>query len=106
LVTCHKPVLFAQTFLPLERNDNEQQQSPQKQERTTRTHIGWGLNYTLSDISPYPLNLSISAFGAQTITPFLELAFTLEFIPNKFRKCSKACILGVYETPSPLYGYC
>jgi hypothetical protein len=30
----------------------------------------------------------------------------LEFIPNKFRKCSKACILGVYETPSPLYGYC
>ena len=73
-ITCTKSPLFAQTLLYIQPKDSVQEQGS-----ATLAHIGWGLSYTLSDVSSYPLTLTVSAFGAHTISPLLELAFAVHF---------------------------
>jgi hypothetical protein len=96
-ITCTESTLFAQTLSPTQPEDNTQEQrfSP-------KAHIGWGLSYTLSDVSPYPLTLSVSTFGAHTISPFLELAFTVHFNQSSASEESKRYV-PVFQTSSATF---
>jgi hypothetical protein len=89
--------LFAQTLSPIQPKDSVSEQGS-----ATLAHIGWGLSYTLSDVSPYPLTLSISTFGAHTISPFLELAFAVHFNQSSASEESKRYV-PVFQTNSATF---
>lgn len=96
-IICTKSPLFAQTLLSIQPKDSVQEQGS-----APLAHIGWGLSYTLSDVSPYPLTLSVSAFGAHTISPFLELAFAVHFNQSSASEEFKGYV-PVFQTSSATF---
>jgi hypothetical protein len=96
-IFCTESHLTAQTLLLIQPKDSVLEPGSMPQ-----AHLGWGLSYTVSDVSSYQLTLNISAFGAYTISPFLELAFAVHFNQSSISEESKG-YLPVFQTSSATF---
>lgn len=72
-------MVFAPALLSAQTVESSLSQSPDNKQNASKSHIGWGLSYAMSDILPNALTLNLSVVGGHTIAPMFELAVALHF---------------------------